>query len=69
MVHFFTLKGLSPKDIHTEYESVYMDEALCLRTVYKWHEDFMQGTTELFDDPRSGRLVQNDLADALRAMI
>jgi hypothetical protein len=32
---FFTLKGLSPKDVHTELESVYMDEAVYLRTVYK----------------------------------
>jgi hypothetical protein len=29
----------------------------------------MQGRTELFDDLRSGRSLQNDLADALRAMI
>jgi hypothetical protein len=29
----------------------------------------MQGRTELFDNPRSGRHLQNDLADALRAMI
>jgi hypothetical protein len=42
VVRFFTLKGLSPKDIHTELESVYMNEALCLRTVYKRHERFMQ---------------------------
>jgi hypothetical protein len=29
----------------------------------------MQGRTEPFDNPRSGRPPQNDLADALRAMI
>jgi hypothetical protein len=29
----------------------------------------MQGRTELFDNPRSGRPLQNDLADAIRAMI
>jgi hypothetical protein len=46
-----------------------MDEALCLCTVYKWHERFMQGRTELFDNPRSKRPLQNDLADALRVMI
>jgi hypothetical protein len=51
MVRFSTFKGLSPKDIYTELESVYMDETLCLRIVYKWHERFMQGRTELFDDP------------------
>jgi transposase len=69
VVRFVTLKSLSLKDIYTELESVYMDQALCLHTVYKWHERFMQGRTELFDDPRSGRPLQNDLADAFCAMI
>jgi hypothetical protein len=66
---FFALKRLSPKDIHTELESMYMDEVLCLRTVYKWHERFMQERTKLFHDPLSGRHLENDIADALRAMI
>jgi hypothetical protein len=69
VVRFFILKGLSPKDIYTELESVYIDKALCLPTVYKWHKRFMQRRTELFDDTRSGRPLQNDLVDALRAMI
>jgi hypothetical protein len=69
MVRVFTLKGLSPKEIHTELESVYMDEAFCLRTVYKWYKHFMQGRTELFDDLRSGQPLQNNLADDLPAMI
>jgi hypothetical protein len=69
VVRFFTLKSLNPKDIHTELESVYMNESLCLRTVYKRHKRFMQGRTELFDDPRSGWPLQNDLVDALRAVI
>jgi hypothetical protein len=69
VVHFFTLKGLNPKDIYTELESVYMNESLYLRTVYKWHKRFMQGRTELFDDSQSGRPLQNDLVNALRAMI
>jgi hypothetical protein len=29
----------------------------------------MQGRTDLFDDPRSGRPLHNDLADPIRAMI
>jgi hypothetical protein len=57
-VSFFTLKGLSPKDIHTELESVYRDETLCVCTVYKWHKRFMQGRTELFDDPWSNDLCR-----------
>jgi hypothetical protein len=69
VVHFFTPKDLSPKEIHIELEPVYMDEALCLHTVDKWHERFMQRRTELFDNPRSGRPLRNDLVDFLRAMI
>jgi hypothetical protein len=69
VIRFFTLKGSSPRDIHTELESVYGDEALCLRAVYKWYESFLQGRTELFDNPRSGRPMQNDLGDALRGML
>jgi hypothetical protein len=48
---------------------MYGDEALCLRAVDKWHELFTQERTGLFDNPRSGRPLQNDLADALGAMI
>jgi hypothetical protein len=61
MMRFLTLKNLSPKEIHIKLESVYMDEGACLRTVYKWHKNFTQGRTGLFDDPRSGRPLQNDL--------
>jgi hypothetical protein len=69
VVRFFILKGLSPRDIHTEFKSVYGDEALCFRAVYKWHKHFMQWKMKLFDNPRSGRPLQNHLADALLAMI
>jgi transposase len=69
VVRFFTLKGLSPRDIHTELKIVYGDEALCLRAVDKWHERFTQGRMESFDNPRFGRPLQNDLANALHAMI
>jgi hypothetical protein len=69
VVRPFTLKGLSPRNIHTELESLYLDEVLCLYTLYKWQERFMQGRTELFNDLRSGRSLQNDRPDALRFMI
>jgi hypothetical protein len=69
VVRFFTLKGLSPRDIHIELESIYMDEALCLRIVYKWHELFTQWRTELFDDPWSRQLMQKDFVNALRDII
>jgi hypothetical protein len=69
VIRFFTLKGSSPRDIHIELKCVYGDEALCFRAVYKWYERFLQGRTELFDNPRSGRPLQNDLGDALRGML
>jgi transposase len=69
VIRFFTLKGSSPREIHTELKSVSGDEALCLHAVYKWYERFLQGQTELFDNRRSGRPLQNDLGDALRAML
>jgi hypothetical protein len=43
--------------------------ALCLRRVCTWPEHFMQGRTELFDDPRSAQSLQDNLADALPVMI
>jgi hypothetical protein len=69
VIRFFTLNGSSPRDIHTELKSVYGDEALCLRAVYKWYEQFLQGRTELFDNPRSGQPLQNDFGDALCGML
>jgi hypothetical protein len=69
VIRFFTLKGSSPRDIHPELESVYGDEALCLRAVYKWYERFLQGRMELFDNPRCGRPVQNDLGDAFHGVL
>jgi hypothetical protein len=69
VIRFFNLKGSSPRDIHTKFESVYGDEALCLRGVYKWYERFLQGRTELFENPRSGRPLQNDFGYALRGML
>jgi hypothetical protein len=69
VVRFFTLKGLSMRDIHTELEPLYMDEVLCLLMVYKRQERFIQKRTELFDDPPSGQPLQNGLGDALRVMI
>jgi hypothetical protein len=69
VARFFTLKGMSPTDIHTGLEFVYMSEALCLCTIYKCHECFVQERTELCDDPPPGRPLQNDLADTRLAMI
>jgi hypothetical protein len=69
VVHFVTLEGLTPGDIHAELVSVYGADVLVLHTLYKWHKRFAQGKTEFFNDPRSGRLLQNDLAEAVRTML
>jgi hypothetical protein len=69
VVRFLKLKGVNPGDIGPELTSIYMGDAFCLCTVSKWHERFMQGRTELCDESRSGGLLQNDLIDAIGAMI
>jgi hypothetical protein len=68
-MRFFFLKGLNPGNIYAEFISVYGIDALVLQTLYKWHKRFAQGRTELFDDPQSGRPLQNDLAEAIRIML
>jgi hypothetical protein len=45
-MHFFTLKGLTPGDIHAELVSVYGVDVLVLHTFYKWHKRFAQGKTD-----------------------
>jgi hypothetical protein len=37
--------------------------------VKKWRSRFLQGRTTLFDDPRSGRPLTQDLAQAVRSML
>jgi hypothetical protein len=69
MMRFFTLKSINPGDIHAGLFSMYDTNALVLRTVYKWYERFLEGKIELFDNPRCGQPLHNDLAEALGAMI
>jgi hypothetical protein len=68
IVDVFTLKCLVPRDFQAELVIVYGVDAPVLRTFYKCHKRFAQGRTEPFDDPRSGRPFQNDLAEAVPAM-
>jgi hypothetical protein len=62
MIHFFVVKELRARAIHTELESVYGPEALARPTVKKWGRGFDRGRTYLFDDPRSRTPLTNDLA-------
>jgi hypothetical protein len=60
VVRFFTLKGLKNRAIHTELESVYDPEALALPAVDRWRRRFHQGTTDIFDVPRSSGPLADD---------
>jgi hypothetical protein len=69
VIHFFALKWLKVRAIHTELESVDGPEALTLLTMKKRRRRFHQGRTDLFDDPRSGNPLTNGLARAIESML
>jgi hypothetical protein len=69
VIRFLTLKGLKSKAIQIEPESVYGTDACKLSLVKKWRLRFLQGRTTLFDDPRYGRPLTQDLAEAVRSML
>jgi histone-lysine N-methyltransferase SETMAR len=69
VIRFLTLKGMNSRQIFSELQSVYGDQALHLPTVFKWHARFRDGRTELGDDPRSGRPQKSDLAEAISVML
>jgi hypothetical protein len=69
VVRFFTVRRLTPKAIHTELMSTYEEDALAFRTIYKWYYRFKEGRIDLDDDPRPGRLLSDDLTQAITAMI
>jgi hypothetical protein len=69
IIRFFTLKGLKAKVIQAELESVYGTNAYKLSMVKKQQLRLLQGRTTLFDDPRSGRCLTQDLAEAIRSML
>jgi hypothetical protein len=48
---------------------VYKEDALALATVKKWYKRFVEGRTSLCDNPRSGRPLSNDLAEAMASML
>jgi hypothetical protein len=68
VIRFFTLKWLKAKNIHAELESVYCPQALAVRTVKTFGRGFQQRRTDLFDDPRSGWPLTNDLGEAIASM-
>jgi hypothetical protein len=69
VLRFAILKMLNPEDIHTELFSVSESNTLAVATVYKWCQHFVNGRTELYDGPWSGRPLRNDPARAPSAML
>jgi transposase len=57
------------KSIVAELRCVYKEDALALATVKKWCKRFVEGKTSLCDDPRSGRPLSNDLAEAIASIL
>ena len=51
VIKYLQIKGLTPKDIHTDMAATLRDDAPALSTVQKWTAEFKS----LEDDPRSGR--------------
>jgi hypothetical protein len=60
VTRFFTLKGLKARAIHAELVSVYLEDALALATVKKWHKQLRRkGVVEIIPMPRlkTGKVV------------
>jgi hypothetical protein len=69
VIRFLTLQGLCVSMITAQLKSVYGTEARTLSTVKKWHKCFADGETPRYDDPRCGRLITNDSAEAISSML
>jgi transposase len=69
VIRFFTVKGLKSRDIHAELMSVYGGNALAIAPVKKWRKRFREGRTDVFDDPRGGHPITQDLAEAIRSVL
>ena len=55
IVYFLWKENVPPKDIARRLSAVFGDNAMQLRTVYKWVQRYAGGRESLEDDPRSGR--------------
>jgi transposase len=67
VVRFFILKGTKAKDIKTELDEAYREEALSLSAVKKWRKRFVDGRTSLNDDPCPGRPCDSGLASPIQS--
>jgi hypothetical protein len=69
VIHFLRLKCLHASAIAAELQSVYETEVLTLSIVKKWRKRFTEGKTSRYDDPRRGRSLTNDLAEAIFSVL
>jgi hypothetical protein len=69
VIRFLILKGLRASAIAAELKSVYATEAVAISTVEKWRKRFAERRTSLYDDPRCGRPLTNDLAEVISSML
>jgi transposase len=63
VIRVLTVNGLRAKEKEMELASMYGYDALQISAVKKWRTRFVQGRTELGDDPRSGRPANSDLKE------
>jgi hypothetical protein len=64
-----TLKSFKAKEIEMELRNVHGDEALQIFAVKKQRTRFLQGRTELGDNPRRGRPDNSDLTRVIAELI
>jgi transposase len=69
VIRFLALKRLRASAIAAELKLVDETETLALSTVKKWRKRFAEGRTSLYGDPRCGRPLTNDLAEAISSML
>jgi hypothetical protein len=65
IIRFLAHKGLRASAIAAKLQSVYETETLTLSTVKMWRKRFTRGRTLLYDDPRCGGSLPNNLAEAI----
>jgi hypothetical protein len=71
VIRFLTFQNLRASETFGEFKSVDKTEALAHYTVKKWRKRFAEGRTgtSLYNDPRRGMPLTNDLAEAISSML
>jgi transposase len=69
VIRFLTFNGIRASAIAAELKSVCETEGLTLSTVKKWLKRLAEGRTSLYDDPKCGRPLPDDSAEAVSSML